>query len=558
MRTSRATGVILAGAAAVAAALVLPGLMEEPRQVQAQDGNMAGTALVEKTRLGKHAYLKRLSLDLRNTTPSWDDYDALSQVEGDNVPLETIDAMLDSSEFLEVMREYHRDLLWANVTNIDYIQFPWALSRSTVGPDDDRHSVYYLRRKGVYFRGGPEDDENDVIPCGHWEATFDELGRPERICDNDDSGRCREGWVWVEPYWNPEEPIKVCAFDAQDTQYSQAGDINCGTRGSRRETTCGCGEGMRFCSYGGDARVEAEVGRSMAEQMFQIIEWVIDENRPYHEILTTRRSFVNGKLSFYLRHQVALSGGVDLEPSPIDPAFLPDMDWRDETWLPVLQGEEHSGILTSYAFMLRFQTNRGRVNRFYNSFLDNFFDASVASDSPDCLENSADLTKMRGCQKCHVAVEPWAAYWARWKQQGGGYLTPSQFPAYDETCETCARAGIGTCPTYCRNEYVVEAVFEDREPYLGFLRGYEFLRENNRINAEAGPRLWVERTIQDGSLAKGIVSKMWKHFMRRPFNSSKADIEISQDLARRFIASDYNLKELIKAIVTHPAYRRVR
>jgi hypothetical protein len=540
---------------AVSASLFL-WIMDGPR-ADAQDRSMQAMELAKEVSLDKHAYLKRLSLDLTGYPPSWEEYEALEG--SSDVPLETIDEMLDSETFLDSMVRYHRDLLWANVTNIQYIQFPWDLTRTVVGPNNDRHTVHYMNRRSVYYRGGPEDTENDRIPCGHWEATRDVEGNYEVECD-EATGRCMEGWVWVEPYFAPGTELKVCAFDAQEAEFSAGGDIDCGTMRSRQETTCGCGAGLRYCDFNRDGvNVQTEVGRSLGEQTLQIVRWVIGSDKPYHEVLTTRRSFINGPLVHYFKHQMPLASNIDLDPAPVEAEFLPQMSWDEtDTWVPILHGEEQSGILTSYGFLLRFQTNRGRVNRFYNAFLDRFFDASKGSDSPNCEPASADLTKMCGCQKCHIAVEPWAAYWGRWKQQGGGFLSPNQFPVYDEVCESCARAGVGSCPLYCRNEYVVETVPEDRVPYLGYLRGYEFLGEENQINVEGGPRLWVERSIQDGSLANGLVSQMWKQYMRRPLTGSKADTEIRDDLVRKVMQSDYDLKFLIKSIVTHSAYRRIK
>lgn len=349
----------------------------------------------QKVDLDKYAYFKRLSLDLRGTAPTWEEYQALEG--GEDVSEAAIREMLSSAQFLDVMEGYHRDLLWANVSNFQYIQFPWDLSRSTVGPDDDRHTVLYLRRKGLYFRGGPGDQENDAIPCGHWPATFDDQGRPEVTCE-EGSGRCREGWVWVEPYWNPGEPVKVCAFDAQEAAMSNAG-VSCNETGSRRDPGCGCGPGLAWCDYrDNDVNVQLEVGESLNGQMMQIIRWVIEEDRPYYEVLTTRRSFINGALAHYYKYQMPLAATVDLEPAPLDPLFIPEMSWDDPTWVPVLQGPEHSGILTSYGFLLRFQTNRSRVNRFYNAFLDSFFDASKGTGTSDCVDEGADLTKRCYCQ----------------------------------------------------------------------------------------------------------------------------------------------------------------
>ncbi len=546
------------GLALTAALLTLAALQAPlPSRAEAQDASGTAMDMARESSLDRYATLKRLSLDLTGAPPTLEQYEALDGLP--DVPEEAIDAMLASEEFLEGMRTYHRDLLWANVSNIQYIQFQWDLTRVAVGPPNDRHTVHYLRRKGVYYRGGLGDDENDAIPCHNRPATFDAQGRIEVECDRE-TGRCLEGWVWVEPFWAPETEIKVCAFDAQEAERSESGGVGCGTMASQRETTCGCGPNMRYCDFRGDGiDVQLQVGLALGEQMIKLIEWVIEGDKPYHEILTTRMSFINGPLVHYYKHQMALATNVNLDPAPVDPVFLPDLAWTDDqTWLPVLQGEEHSGILTSYAFLLRFQTNRGRVNRFYNAFLDSHFDAAQGTDSPDCKTDSADLTKVCGCQKCHNAVEPWAAHWARWRQQGGGYLAESAFPIYDEVCEDCARSGIGTCPAYCRNEYVVSIVPADREPYLGVLRGYEFLGEQHQINATYGPRLWVERSIQDGSLASATVSKMWQHLMRRPLTASKADTDARLDLTRRFVQSDYNIKALVKAIVTHPAYRRIR
>lgn len=525
-----------------------------PSVAAAQESPQQALEQAQKVELDKHAYLRRLSFDLRNAPPSWEEQEALRGVEG--VPDALLDQWLDSDGFLEVMVDFHRDLLWTNVTNFQYIQFPWDLSRVTVGPTGDTHVVYHQRRKGAYYRGGPSAVENQLIPCGHWPATFDAQGNPELTCEPD--GTCREGWVWVEPYWAPDTSIKVCALDAQEREFG-AGGVSCKTTASRTEPSCGCGPGMAFCDWAGDGlNVQDEVGRSFSEQTLQIVRWVIAEDRPYHELLTTRMSFVNGPIVHYFKNQIALASLIDLQPIPVDPIFLPDIPYTDTEWYPILQGEEHAGILTSYGFLLRFQTNRSRVNRFYNAFLDSAFDASKSEGSDDCVNEGADLTKRCYCQNCHVAVEPWAAYWGRWRQQGGGYLSAERYPIYDALCEQCARTGASSCPQYCRNEYVIETVPADREPYLGYLRGYEFLKPEHAIHTEAGPRLWVERSLQDGALARGMVSKLWKHFAQRELTDSQADRALADELFRVFVNSNYNTKALVKAIVTHPTYRRLR
>jgi hypothetical protein len=105
---------------------------------------------------------------------------------------------------------------------------------------------------------------------------------------------------------------------------------------------------------------------------------------------------------------------------------------------------------------------------------------------------------------------------------------------------------------------VVSTIPADHEPFLGYLQGYEFLQEPHRVNADTGPRLWVERTLQDGSLARGTVAKVFRHFMRRELTQGEADKAMGEDLFRVFVGSDYSIKALVKAIVALPAYRRIR
>ncbi|MBH22933.1 MAG: hypothetical protein CMH57_00470 [Myxococcales bacterium] len=519
------------------------------------DGSMQGMDLMEEVSLDRFAYLKRLSLDLRGRVPTFDEYMALESQP--DVSEADIDAMLDSDGFLDVMEAYHRDLLWANVGNIDFVNFNWDLQRATVSGTQ----VWYLRRRSYLYRGTPQDNNSASIPCGDWEQTeWNADGTP--VAQVGEDGRRREGWVWVEPYWSMgdpsmESPIRVCAWDAQESEVSTNG-VACSSRRSSTEITCGCGPNLNWCGGVSGVNTEVTVGEQINDQMLQVIRWVIESDRPYHEILTTNRSFVNGPLVHYYTYQSDLASNVSLSPAPVDPIFLPQVEFNDYRWHEVIQGPEHSGILTSMNFLLRFQTNRARVNRFYNAFLNSFFDASKGTDTEHCTDAGANLKDRCECGKCHQNVEPWAAYWGRFKEQGAGYLDPAMFPDYNELCERCATDPSLGCSTECRENYVVETVPADHIPYLGQLKPLEFLTESERLNLEGGPQLWVERSLYDGSLARGVVAKMWGRFMQRDFTGGKADTEIRDELFRAFVNNDYNVKALVKAIVTHPAYRRIR
>ena len=87
-------------------------------------------------------------------------------------------------------------------------------------------------------------------------------------------------------------------------------------------------------------------------------------------MLTGHTMFVNGPLVHFLRYQTKVPAHVRFNEVPIPPELLPDLTFdQEDTWVPVELGEEQSGILTSMAYLMKFQTRRVRANRFFNAFL---------------------------------------------------------------------------------------------------------------------------------------------------------------------------------------------
>ena len=54
--------------------------------------------------------------------------------------------------------------------------------------------------------------------------------------------------------------------------------------------------------------------------------------------------------------------------SPLPIEELPDLTYTDEQWVEIDLPEHSAGLLTSPAWLLRHQTNRGRANRIYSGF----------------------------------------------------------------------------------------------------------------------------------------------------------------------------------------------
>jgi hypothetical protein len=148
-----------------------------------------------------------------------------------------------------------------------------------------------------------------------------------------------------------------------------------------------------------------------------------------------------------------------------------------------------------------------------------------------------------------------AAHWGRWLQMGGAYLDAEDYPAFSQSCYDCA-VGSGSCSAICRAYYVTSALNEQEEPYLGWLNAYKFRRPDHQANVEEGPRRLIETTTTDGRFTNCTTRTAAEWVLgREMYAYEEAWIG---DLEEMFIGTDYNYRQLIRAIVTSPVYRRVR
>lgn len=526
-------GVGVIAAAALGASLLTPSPAEcdEP-----------GSCRALEPRLDDHAYLRALSLDLRGVVPTVEDYDALA---GGRAPETFVDAWLGLSpgappptEFAERVVRRHGALLWPSIDNVDRIfHFRRGLSRDTTTNIWDQ-SANDTRRT---YRGAG-------VTCLDEPATFGPDGRPQT---REVDGAQREGWVEVRPYWNPSTTIKVCAFDAQRAPVSAQGR-DCASRAAIGDAGCGCGPDLAWCPT---SDVRRAVLASFRGDVERRIAANILEDEPYHALLTSRRAFVNGALAHYWTQQRNSYDSVPLVPASIDVAALPDVGFGDAAWQEVELPAEHAGVLTAPAYLLRFQTNRARAARFYEAFLCQPFqppDTGIAPDDPVAAQQP-DVQLRPGCNYCHAQLEPAAAHWGRWTQQGGAYLDPADFPEFQAECAAC-RLDTATCPERCRLHYVTRALTPAEEPYLGRLRAYEFLRPEHRAYIEEGPRGLVRDGLADGRFTACATRRTAEWLVGRPLREDEE--AWARDLALRFSASDFRYRELVRAIVTSETYRR--
>jgi hypothetical protein len=559
--------------------------------------------------LDKYQHLKRLSLDLRDKLPLYEEYIALDALA--KVPDSTVDAYLASDDFAAVAERFHADLLWPSLT----------LTKLTT-------PAYHLVERGgkglAYDIGGASGAKRrrswrgdaDIQCLDELQTAFETRTDPTPLripipkktwLDNGKEIR-QEGYVLVRPYWDPTREVKVCAYAAQEAMqtpvYDSAGNL-------KRETDknspnygqpvlascidgdgvinplCGCGPNLRTCFGPG---VEAEVQAQLAAQLLRLIKDHTLGDQPYSEMLTTERVWTNGAIQYWSKY-LALSTSLNREfnrPSLGDAAIPDTVSFTDKTWRlaernrddkgqPVNTG--HSGILTLPGYSLRFQTNRSRANHFRSVFTRQYF---VPPESPvdpgPCSDTAQDLTERCVCRGCHQLLEPLAAYWGVVSEGGSALISDrSVFPLFRAECAP-EEAGLGfDGANYdmlaLRSEFCPRFwVSDPGQQNPGVLRPFQFayvpegetpsavlddLHLTIHTHLQTGPKPLADKIIANGQFHRAMVLHLFRFLMGREMdidpNSATSELALLNTLSAEFQQHDH-FKTLVKRIVMLPQY----
>lgn len=506
---------------------------------------LAEEACDDTVEVDRFRYLRQLSLDLLGRVPTEGELLALADREA--VTEADVDALLESDEFFNFVRRYHKDLLWPSNEALDILGGAVALLLPAAfyegSGDTQRLFLIYV---GLYQRGG-------LVPCKDEPAEWDEDGN--LVFEPMPDGTVREGWVMVEPYWAPGTEVKVCAAEASLAEVANNGAL-CNTVNGMFSGTCGCGPNLENC---GSIPVVLEMTQALQDQLLRQVEAPIREGRPYTDMLRGRQEEVNGPIAHYYRHLAPMGIDPIILVPPVPPAELADIPYTDRAWRTVERGPaQHSGLLTSMSYLLRFQTGRARANRFHDAFLcDPFVAPPDGLPSPnDPCSDEPNLRERCGCNYCHSRLEPASAYWGRFADAGTLYLDPAQYPSYLARCAACARDPDRQCDFICQRFYVSEIGHDKQAPYAGVLRSYEFRDQAEIDNLEAGPEKLVAEAIESGRLASCVAEKLFTRLYQRAPTADEKAFDLPRH-AQAFTASGYDFKALVKALVTDPAYRRM-
>ena len=326
----------------------------------------------------------------------------------------------------------------------------------------------------------------------------------------------------------------------------------CSTRAAATDAACGCGPDLQWCSLNVE---EDRIAQAMSEAIDHRVRDMVRHDKPYLELLNGRTGFVNGPLVHFYTHHTQVPNAVRIDQPPLRAEELPSLAFTDtETWLPISLPEGHSGVLTAEAFLLRFQTNRGRANRFFTEFLCGEFLPPESGIMEIAEENpTPDLSQKPVCMDCHTVLEPWAAYWGRWQEVGANHYDEDAYPTYNDECAECAPY----CQdTYCRRNYLTRVRHPHEEDYVGTFNPYVFLVGDAEDHPTLGPALWAQEIADDGRLARCAAEKAAIWLLGTP----EADIDpaLIDGFAKDFAASGLRYRALVRSIVISPVYGRAK
>jgi hypothetical protein len=331
------------------------------------------------TRAPDHAILRRMSLDLRGTSPTEEELAALLA----GKPLAGfVDEFLDSREFRSTFLLYHRDLV-----------------RPRTGIFSTPPSFTKIERR--------------LRPAGFvWTSP--------RIVDEVESGDCvGDRLVSVSPWWDRNTTLKVCARSASVTATVEVDGttLDCGSEAGQKSGACGCGPHLVHCYVDG---LRDQVIASMKEELPRQAMAIVEQDLPYSLVLTADWTMVDGALEVFYGKVWGTQ------------TTLPDADLA-RPWHRVERDPRHAGALSSPAMLNFFYNGRRWAQRVLEVFachettpdfdlLDDTIDAggSIAvpyRDSPD-QPPSMTVTEGRACAACHLQLDAVARAKDRWDYFG--------------------------------------------------------------------------------------------------------------------------------------------
>jgi hypothetical protein len=281
------------------------------------------------------------------------------------------------------------------------------------------------------------------------------------------------------------------------------------------------------------------IHRDTSEAPLRLIEWVITQDLPYTEIVTT---------------DVMLKSEIMSKVYGL--SFDPDGEaWQLGQWE---DGRPLAGILSSSEIWRRYRSagqnnNRSRADFIGTALLCEPFSTrdiptptGIDLSDEEAVADAVNLNQ--ACVGCHQSLDPLAAFlWGFQKQIKGRAVRN----AYDDDCywplddaEALPQDGIVEDMCYPVRSYIPER--EDDWMPIGLRPPGYFGMPGDRID-DLGQYI-----AADPRFASCTARRFWSWFAQEPVE--QVDDALVEELTSVFVAANFDAKALTRAVVTHPRF----
>ena len=267
---------------------------------------------------------------------------------------------------------------------------------------------------------------------------------------------------------------------------------------------------------------EAEVAASLDEAPLRLIEHVVVSGRPYTEIVTADYTLADPIVS-------------RAYGPPHDPA---GPRWQVSAWS---DGRPRAGILSSTTLWQRHPSadsnfNRSRATIVASALLCDDVTTRAVAGSLEPSAQEDDVRNNPDCIACHSILDPLASSIFGMRR----YISPLEIrQAYEADCE-------GEHAPFCYPLAFWDPAFIETRSLMSLpapaLYGHPI----------AGIEELGEAIATDPRFSTCTARRFWSYLARIPLN--EVPEELIGELSRHLIASDYDARELILEILTHPRF----
>ncbi len=304
---------------------------------------------------------------------------------------------------------------------------------------------------------------------------------------------------------------------------------------------------LRWYEDFGDGGTSREtVNDAVAREVLELIAYVIRENRSFQEILTADYTMANG-------HSAPALIGRPGVPLPMG-------DDR-ERFRPIrIPGIPHAGILTSAMFLNRFPTSDTNVNRHRSAKTYDYFLASdvealgLRPIDADVVDTEDPISGDPNCTVCHAVMDPVASCFSHWNELGR--YNPDA--SWDDTIRAAGFGGemVPESDRYRSLQWLAKRlVAHPRFPFAMVRLAFEGLTGQKLMRAPDA--LAVALTMPTPGTDHADLPEPAPTFISLEAQQRAYAVQqqIIGEVARRFVASDYNFRALVREIMLTPYFR---